>query len=43
MVTQHITEKDFFKYPNFNAILKRLKRRLETDLVVEYLKEQKHE
>lgn len=35
---QHITEQDFLEYPNFNAILKRLKRKLETDLVVEYLK-----
>ena len=38
MVTQHITEKDLLEYPDFKAILKRLKRKLETDLVVEYLK-----
>lgn len=38
MATQHITEKDLLEYPDFKAILKRLKRKLETDLVVEYLK-----
>lgn len=38
MATQHITDKDLLEYPDFNAILKRLKRELETDLVVEYLK-----
>ena len=39
MATLHITKRDLFEYPDFNAILKHLKRKLETDLVVEYLKE----
>ncbi len=38
MVTQHIVEKDLKLYPDLDAILKHLKRKLETDLVVEYLK-----
>ena len=39
MATQHITETDLLEYPDFDAMLKHLKRKLETDLVVEYLKE----
>lgn len=38
MVTQHIVEEDLILYPDLDAILKHLKRKLETDLVVEYLK-----
>ncbi len=38
MATQHIVEEDLILYPDLDAILKHLKRKLETDLVVEYLK-----
>ncbi len=38
MATQHIVEEDLKLYPDLDAILKHLKRKLETDLVVEYLK-----
>ena len=38
MATQHIVEEDLRLYLDLDAILKHLKRKLETDLVVEYLK-----
>lgn len=37
IATQHLTEKNLYKYENFDAIIKHLKRELETDVVVEYL------
>lgn len=43
MATQHISKKDVGQYPDLTVALKRLNRKLETDLVVEYLKETEHE